>query len=484
MTKLQILIVAVLLNVAVGNVTKHKYNPEAELKIWECVKKWSNYCLNKYGCHNKQGCLQNISNNGKKCVEFYNERCFANQPGYSPCEDNIWIQPVSSKPRPEATTQFDHLKDSCQSNPCENGGTCQHVFGTTFACTCPEGFSGLNCEVQTIVGDKYSYFACVNGATSESDKLKCPLGFNGTFYERNVNDSCESNQCQNGAECEDMDKFVDGRMTHYFKCFCQDGFEGRFCQSSLSASDACLSNPCENGAKCRHIEGTTFACYCPDGFFGSVCDGVDECIPNPCKNDGICHQDDDKKFIECVCPRDFSGLNCEVERIEDDGNSFFECVNGELSQPDKLKCICPLGFTGTFCERNVNDNCESNQCQNGANCVDMDIIVDSRMTHYFKCFCQDGFEGRFCQSSLSASDACLSNPCENGAFCQNIFPGNDRFACLCSDGFEGELCQFSLSTTTLAPNKTPTDTTTAAPTAALTARTCIFLNKILLFNLQ
>ena len=33
----------------------------------------------------------------------------------------------------------------CESNPCENGGTCtQH--DTNFTCTCPSGYSGRLCE--------------------------------------------------------------------------------------------------------------------------------------------------------------------------------------------------------------------------------------------------------------------------------------------------------------------------------------------------
>jgi hypothetical protein len=152
MARLQILIVAVLLTVAVGNTEANTspagwyQNPEAEMKLWKCVKKWSNYCLNKYGCHNKQGCLQNINNNVKKCVEFYNERCFAAQPGYSPCDENIWVRPVSSRPITATTTKFDQ-KGACRSNPCQNGGTCQLVANntTSFKCICPDLIYGETC---------------------------------------------------------------------------------------------------------------------------------------------------------------------------------------------------------------------------------------------------------------------------------------------------------------------------------------------------
>lgn len=44
----------------------------------------------------------------------------------------------------------DRALDSCDPNPCLNGGNCtQAVFrGRFFICTCPRGFSGSNCQIQ------------------------------------------------------------------------------------------------------------------------------------------------------------------------------------------------------------------------------------------------------------------------------------------------------------------------------------------------
>ena len=35
--------------------------------------------------------------------------------------------------------------DECQSQPCQNNGTCQNLAGG-YLCNCKAGFSGFNCE--------------------------------------------------------------------------------------------------------------------------------------------------------------------------------------------------------------------------------------------------------------------------------------------------------------------------------------------------
>ena len=51
----------------------------------------------------------------------------------------------------------------CSPNPCLNSGTCQQIGQTGYQCTCPQGFSGQNCQSMlftlfrslTIVGYRY-----------------------------------------------------------------------------------------------------------------------------------------------------------------------------------------------------------------------------------------------------------------------------------------------------------------------------------------
>ena len=119
------------------------------------------------------------------------------QPGYSPCNDNIWIQPVSSTPVPATTIP---VRPTIQAadihfcdffNPCENGGTCQKDSGEPgFKCSCSNGFLGTFC-VRHICDSN----PCENGGTCQKDsgepgfKCSCPERFNGNL--------CKTDRCEN-----------------------------------------------------------------------------------------------------------------------------------------------------------------------------------------------------------------------------------------------------------------------------------------------
>jgi hypothetical protein len=40
-----------------------------------------------------------------------------------------------------------------QDNPCENGGQCKDDIAGDYTCTCPNGYTGRNCEIR-----KKTYF--------------------------------------------------------------------------------------------------------------------------------------------------------------------------------------------------------------------------------------------------------------------------------------------------------------------------------------
>lgn len=64
-------------------------------------------------------------------------------------------------------------KDECEDIACENGGTC--LDGS---CDCPEGFSGVNCELTAC-----SDVVCENGGVCENGDCNCLDGYSGTNCE-------------------------------------------------------------------------------------------------------------------------------------------------------------------------------------------------------------------------------------------------------------------------------------------------------------
>ncbi len=72
--------------------------------------------------------------------------------------------------------------DGCDSNPCENGGTCTDMINN-YSCACIPGYTGETCSTNV--------------------------------------DECDANPCENGGTCTDL---VDD-----FSCGCSPGFGGGTC---------------------------------------------------------------------------------------------------------------------------------------------------------------------------------------------------------------------------------------------------------------
>lgn len=206
---------------------------------------------------------------------------------------------------------------ACADIGCLNGGRCSQIFRGGSRCVCPNGFSGLKCEVD------------INECAPD------PCGPNGT--------------------CEDR--------RGGFNCECDPGYAGELCDVDI---DACLAGPCLNGATCEDGDGEDYTCTCAAGFTGTDCEiDIDDCSPNPCLNGGACTDGVDS--YECACVPGFVGAICATNINDCAGVA---CLNGGtcVDGVGSFSCSCPTGTTGTYCEDE--DSCVGDPC-NGGTCTDL-----------------------------------------------------------------------------------------------------------------
>ncbi|CAJ1054180.1 protein jagged-1a-like [Xyrichtys novacula] len=306
--------------------------------------------------------------------------------------------------------------------PCLNGGTCRNTGPDKYACSCPDGFSGVTCQTADHACLSHP---CLNGGRCAESGLGfeclCSPGWSGPFCSVNV-DECEDKPCHHGGTCQDL---LNG-----FRCTCPPQWTGKTC---LIDANECESAPCVNAIACRNLIGRYF-CECLPGWSGQNCDtNVNDC-KDQCRNGATCQ--DLVHGYTCVCPPGFGGEHCETDVDECSGEP---CLNGGSchDEVNGFHCVCPPGFSGSRCQLDI-DYCLHAPCQNGGQCFNM-------ASNYI-CKCPEDYEGRNCSS---LKDHCRSTPCEDvnecdsspcgfGATCVDEIHG---YRCVCPPGTSGARCQ-------------------------------------------
>lgn len=295
--------------------------------------------------------------------------------------------------------------------PCMYGGTCHHLGGEKFNCSCPEGLSGKRCE---IIEDPCATTPCNNGATCIVKDL--PSSRNVTTTTRRPEPRYFRGSSSMGApvSVRPLDQKTTITMslaqqqqqqqnvTNYV-CKCAPGFSGTQCEQNI---DECESSPCKNGATCVDLVNN-YQCNCAAGFSGPNCEiDIDECANSPCQNGGICI--DKINEFYCACEAGFNGTLCEIDinecRSKNCNNKTIDlCAsspcknNGTCELGDTwYRCTCASGFDGPNCEININE-CASQPCAHGSTCID-DIAK-------FKCICPPNKRGKRCEILLSNTPA-------------------------------------------------------------------------------
>ncbi|KAG1689638.1 Neurogenic locus Notch protein [Nymphon striatum] len=183
------------------------------------------------------------------------------------------------------------VPNSCESNPCQNGGTCSLLTLDKFICTCASGYRGPFCELM----DHCASQPCRNGATcdsfDDSYKCRCASGFTGPTCTNDTNE-CKKAPCVHGSCINTFGSY---------RCACEQGYTGQHCETLYVP---CEPSPCENGGSCLAIDELTYRCGCREGFAGINCeDNIDDCPGNLCQNGGTCI--DGIGAYACQCPPTF-----------------------------------------------------------------------------------------------------------------------------------------------------------------------------------
>ncbi|CAI2356035.1 unnamed protein product [Caenorhabditis sp. 36 PRJEB53466] len=403
-----------------------------EAKFWcKCADGFGGaFCEQR--CHLKCG-------NGKKCVKtaFGRAECVCED-----CDSNDrWSS--SRFDCPPGRKGFDcflssknQKRDPCFLNPCKHGQCL--TFEGGFQCLCDDGYSGSFCqEGQNYCSDN----KCLAGARCTNSFggyfCDCPLGRSGQFCER-IDCSDLPGVCNNG-KC-----VVPTTSGKPFDCECQEGFEGEFCEKD---KNECLAEGlCFNNGSCVNLNGS-FRCECPAGFTGKWCEErVDMCSTIKCSNGGMCMHTERQQPV-CQCKNGFIGQSCEQKCPS--GYGGVQCtipltVGGCSRHGNRCRnggrcirgfCVCPPDFTGDQCELERRDLVRAAQhcdCSNNGYCIQSDSGTGN------KCICEQGFVGNHCEQT----DFCASNPCANNGKCHL---SQDSFVCKCPPGFSGLVCDISLS---------------------------------------
>ena len=311
---------------------------------------------------------------------------------------------------------WDHPSDP--SLNVRNTKDCIPAPNGAYTCLCNEFYSGDSCEIPP---------HCNN-----------TIGSNST--------------CQNGGSCITAIDESTGQELDTKTCSCVNGYWGPHCENN----PACLAepNPCGKNGICTNLDNGDHSCSCQNSWTGEeddngitrLCDVPPEghCqIDADCKNGGTCqlHSSDAGVWRgECICVWDletnslFFGSTCESQNPCSDQSD--DCQNGSeciaITDEASFNCECVSDYFGEKCELlhpcSSNNNEADPPCQNNGICVPTENKEDLAYT----CDCINPFYGSECENDSPCN---TNKPCQNKAFCVPGLEGD--YSCDCDTCFNG-----------------------------------------------
>lgn len=280
-------------------------------------------------------------------------------------------------------------------------------------CDCNTGFTGSKCEtsapappldiitIQVHVCYGKSQFdpnvCSKNGNCVDNNKCHCKTGFTGLQCETNTigmvihliaTHTCFGIQNQDPTVCNGRGKCVGQNI-----CQCNTKFSGASCnieEFTCNGVSSLNSNVCSGRGRCT----ANNRCECNPGFGGNNCE-LFKCFdilqndPSVCNRNGRC-----TSLNRCECNPRFSGSNCHVEE--------FRCNGIASSQPNVCsgrgrcigndRCECNNGYGGSHCQ---NLMCFGVLSTNGNVCGGQGLCIGPN-----QCQCNPNSGGHDCSIAL------------------------------------------------------------------------------------
>lgn len=149
-------------------------------------------------------------------------------------------------------------------------------------------------------------------------------------------------------------------------CLCTEGTTGKTCDQFVKCLEPLKSGrePCLFGGECTsslvdYFSGVDYKCKCQPGFAGAYCN---ECASNPCENGGSCMMNADAT-VQCMCLYGYKGDRCQTRYDYCEYSDNFMCdeTSGECSTYKDYYCNCSAETASCrmqLCDfSNDKDNC-------------------------------------------------------------------------------------------------------------------------------
>ncbi|XP_035691358.1 fibrillin-3-like [Branchiostoma floridae] len=389
--------------------------------------------LPTFDIHCEEGQIERIETFGAVCINcpvrtyHQDNTCLPCPPGWYQDEEaqtECKICPSSGNLPEGCEEEPDH----CYFNPCLNGGTCNDFVGF-YNCTCPDSFTGSNCEEDV---DE-----CAEGIDLCHEAATCTNthgGYNCTCGDRYTGDgyTCIGiDECQDGTHTCDEHATCANTAVGY-TCGCNQGYDGDgFTCADINECDE-ETDTCHEDATCSNTPGS-YTCVCNQGYLGdgNICTDVNECEEgtDTCDEQATCTNTPGGYTCECNDGYSGNGFTCTDIHECDDGTHTCDEHATCSNTPGGHTCVCNQGYDGdgfTCTEINECDK-ETDTCHADATC--------SNTPGSYTCVCNQGYDGD--GNTCTDDDECAlqTDTCDEHATCNNT-PGD--YTCACLEGFSGD----------------------------------------------